>query len=554
MAYDDVLISIGQFGRYQKRIYLLLCLPAISCALHKLSGVFLQAKVAHRCRLPIDDDNSTYYILPNGSVESLFYPWDEGQGSWSTCLRYDTNYSSQYFSSGVPATSTVTCSSWLYDKSIYESTISVEWDLVCDRAWLRAISDSLLMLGVMLGSIIFGALSDRLGRRPIFFISLVLQVIFGVLVGISPDVYTYMLTRMVVGATTSGVFLVAYVIAMELVGPKRRMFTGVAFQLFFTAGFLVTAGAAYLIRNWRLLQIALTLPGIAFFSYWWFIPESVRWLLTKGRTEEAKENLRAVARENKKVLNESMLEDLCAQSEADRKAVVNGAEPIKRPSLIDLFKYPNLRKKSLIIFFLWFVNSGTYYGLSWNTSNLGGNEYLNFVISGAVEVPAYTFLILTLDKWGRKLILCGAMILAGLCLLATVFVPHDMQWLNIVLAMGGKLAISSSYGTVYVLTAEQFPTVIRNVGLGAASTFARVGGILAPYANIMAEVWTPLPLIIFGALALSSGTLALALPETLNKKLPETIEDGESFGKKEKKLVVEEKNCEEMVHLNSHKS
>lgn len=70
------------------------------------------------------------------------------------------------------------------------------------------------------------------------------------------------------------------------------------------------------------------------------------------------------------------------------------------------------------------MNSGTYYGLSWNTSNLGGNEYLNFVISGAVEVPAYTFLILTLDKWGRKLILCGAMILAGLCLIATVFVPY----------------------------------------------------------------------------------------------------------------------------------
>lgn len=57
--------------------------------------------------------------------------------------------------------------------------------------------------------------------------------------------------------------------AMELVGPKRRMFAGVAFQLFFTAGFLVTAGAAYFIRDWRFLQIALTLPGIIFFTYWW---------------------------------------------------------------------------------------------------------------------------------------------------------------------------------------------------------------------------------------------------------------------------------------------
>ncbi|KAK9506077.1 hypothetical protein O3M35_008076 [Rhynocoris fuscipes] len=530
MAYDDLLISIGQFGRYQKRIYLLLCLPAISCALHKLSGVFLQAKVAHRCRLPIDDNNSSYHILPYGSVENMLYPWDSGHDSWSSCELYDTNYTDSYFSSGSIATHTLPCTSWIYDSSIYETTTTSEWNLVCDRAWLRATSDALLMIGVMLGSIIFGDLSDRLGRKPIFFISLVLQVIFGVLVSISPDVYTFMLTRMIVGATTSGVFLVAYVIAMELVGPKRRMFAGVAFQLFFTAGFFVTAFCAYFIRNWRLLQLTLTLPGIAFFSYWWFIPESVRWLLTKGRTEEAKANLEKVAKENRKLLDKTMLDDVCAQSEAERKVAANGAGNVKTATLIDLFKYPNLRKKSLIIFFLWFVNSGTYYGLSWNTSNLGGNEYINFVISGAVEIPAYTILIFTLDKWGRKIILCGAMIFAGLCLIATAFVPSNMTSLNIVLAMAGKLAISSSYSTVYVVTGEQFPTVVRNVGLGAASTFARIGGILAPYVNIMAEVWTPLPLLIFGILALLSGTSALLLPETLNRKLPESIEDGETFG------------------------
>lgn len=49
--------------------------------------------------------------------------------------------------------------------------------------------------------------------------------------------------------------------------------------------------------------------------------------------------------------------------------------------------------------------------------------------------------------------------------------------------MIGKLAITSSYGAIYVFTAEQFPTVIRNVGLGASSTFARIGGVIAPYVN-----------------------------------------------------------------------
>jgi OCT family organic cation transporter-like MFS transporter 4/5 len=48
---------------------------------------------------------------------------------------------------------------------------------------------------------------------------------------------------------------------------------------------------------------------------------------------------------------------------------------------------------------------------------------VNFIISGLVEIPAYCFLLLTLNKWGRKLILCGSMITAGVFLVMTVFVP-----------------------------------------------------------------------------------------------------------------------------------
>ena len=97
--------------------------------------------------------------------------------------------------------------------------------------------------------------------------------------------------------------------------------------------------------------------------------------------------------------------------------------------------------------------------------------------------------------------------------------------------MIGKLAITSSYGTVYIFSVEQFPTIIRNAGLGAGSTSARLGSVLAPVINLLTEVWQPLPLIIYGALAFTGGILSLVLPETLNQKLPESIADGENFGK-----------------------
>lgn len=518
MGYDEVIPKLGEFGRYQRRIFILLCLPAIICAFHKLAGVFLQAKPNYRCRLPGEYSNASY-SLPE-YVWNSSIPWDERADTWSQCTRYNGN-------------GTVYCTSYVYDKSIYKSSAVIEWDMVCGDAYLKATGDALFMVGVMLGSIGFGELSDRFGRKPIFFLSLVIQVIFGVLAAYAPEYITFTIARLVIGATTSGVFLVAYVIAMEMVGPSKRLVAGVVCQMFFSTGYILTAAFVYYIKDWRTLQLALTLPGVVFLCYWWFIPESARWLLTKNRLDEAKELVKTQAKENKVEMSDELIENLL---KTDNNSIKDG----KRATLFDLFRSPNLRKKAFLIFFDWFGNSATYYGLSWNTSNLGGNDLLNFLISGAVEFPAYTLLLFTLNRWGRKNTLCACMVTAGTALLLTMAVPSDMQWLTVTLAMVGKMAITSSYGTVYIFSAEQFPTVIRNVALGAASTAARVGSIMAPYINLLSEYWQPLPLIIFGVIAFLGGIFSLLLPETLNKQLPESIADGEKFGKKLEKASDEE--------------
>ncbi|XP_039494111.1 organic cation transporter protein [Drosophila santomea] len=524
MGYDDVITHLGEFGPYQKRIYYLLCLPAIVCAFHKLAGVFLLAKPDFRCALPYEN-GSTYELSPH--LWNLSYPQDD------RCSYYDVEYSEAYLNGSIPRSSneTKTCSRYVYDRSKYLNSAVTEWDMVCNRSLLSATSDSLFMLGVLLGSFIFGQMSDKLGRKPTFFSSLVLQLIFGVLAAVAPEYFSYTISRMIVGATTSGVFLVAYVIALEMVGSSYRLFAGVAMQMFFSVGFMLTAGFAYFIHDWRWLQIALTLPGLLFLCYYWIIPESARWLLMKGRKDEAFVIIEKAAKENKVQVPNEIYEQLVDEV-AEKKKQDEMAASQPAATVFDLLRYPNLRRKTLLIFFDWFVNSGVYYGLSWNTNNLGGNQLVNFVISGAVEIPGYTLLLFTLNRYGRRSILCGTMLVAGISLLATIFVPSDMNWLIIACAMIGKLAITSSYGTIYIFSAEQFPTVVRNVGLGASSMVARVGGILAPYLKLLGEIWRPLPLIICGALSLTAGLLSLLLPETLNKPMPETIEDGENFGKK----------------------
>lgn len=94
-------------------------------------------------------------------------------------------------------------------------------------------------------------------------------MVFGVLAAFAPEYITFTIARLIVGATTSGVFLVAYVIAMEMVGPSSRLIAGVACQMFFSTGYMLTAAFAYYIHDWRCLQLALTLPGVLFLCYWW---------------------------------------------------------------------------------------------------------------------------------------------------------------------------------------------------------------------------------------------------------------------------------------------
>ncbi|XP_016952858.1 organic cation transporter-like protein [Drosophila biarmipes] len=532
MGYDEAISHVGDFGRYQKIIYFLICLTSIPVAFHKFAGVFLLAKPDFRCELPYENGSATYELPTH--LWNLSFPRGE------RCAYYDVEYSEEYLNGSIARSSNETkaCSRYVYDQSKYLNSAVTEWNLVCGRDFLAATSDSIFMLGVLLGSIVFGQLSDRYGRKPILFASLVIQVLFGVMAGVAPEYITYTFSRLMVGATTSGVFLVAYVVAMEMVGPDKRLYAGIFVMMFFSVGFMLTAGFAYFVHDWRWLQIALTLPGIIFLCYYWIIPESARWLLSKGRKDCAIANMQKAARFNKVEISDEALSDLLDEGESTEEKAKQKLEDREDegppPSVWDLFCYPNLRRKTLLIFLDWLVTSGVYYGLSWNTNNLGDNVLLNFLISGAVEIPAYVFLLLTLNRWGRRSILCGCLVLAGVSLLATGIIPEKMNTLIVTCAMLGKLAITASYGTVYIFSAEQFPTVVRNVALGAASMVARISGMMAPYLSFLATIWRPLPLLICGSLSLLAGLLSLLLPETHNKPMLETIADGERFGKKTK--------------------
>jgi OCT family organic cation transporter-like MFS transporter 4/5 len=126
--------------------------------------------------------NATFVLPPD--ILNISFPFDDQRETFAQC---------EYFSNA----SIESCDNFVYDTSQYESTAVTSFDLVCDRSHLRASADSLMMFGVFLGSYVFGHLSDKYGRRPVFMASLLIQVVFGLLTAISPEFITYTICRMV---------------------------------------------------------------------------------------------------------------------------------------------------------------------------------------------------------------------------------------------------------------------------------------------------------------------------------------------------------------------
>lgn len=418
----------------------------------------------------------------------------------------------------------VDCDSWVYNTNYFTSSRGIEWDFVCSRRWMGAAAQTAYMFGVVVGSIVLGRLCDKLGRKTVFVWSGILQLIFGASVGFVTEYYTFIVIRFIYGIFGSGSYIAGFVLTMELVGPSRRTICGVTFQIMFAFGIMVLAGWGYLIDNRFYLQVIYGLHAVILLPHWFVMDESPRWLWAQGRARESVAIIEKALKMNgsTETVDTSVLVSQC-------KATCAKYSDDQSGGTCDLFKTPNMLKKTLIICGCWFANSVVYYGLSLNTGKLNGNPYFILFLMGVVETPSYVIIVYYLDRIGHRALISVMMLLGGVSCLVVAALPHGSTSATGIV-MVGKLFISGSYSIIYKYSAELFPTVVRSSGVGLGSMSASVSGALTPLISLLDSLNPKIPTIIFGFLALLSGFSTFFLPETLGRNLPQSIEDGEKFG------------------------
>ncbi|XP_059480578.1 organic cation transporter protein-like [Neocloeon triangulifer] len=544
---DSIFAELGDFGRYQVKQYAFLSLPVMFSAAFTISYVFTAGQVPHRCLVPecgdsLNADSSNFQ--PPWLREAV--PFEVASNAPSACLAYN-HLDNATDTCNFDKSATHECSEWIFKGP--ENTIQSEFNLACSNdMWRLAFVGTLNNIGRLVGLPLHGYVSDRYGRKAALIFTMLGSGIFGVLRSLSWNYESFLAFEFLEAAFSGGIYAIAFILGMELVGPSKRVLGGAVIVWAYALGQVLYALIAWALGDWRQILLASYSPALLFVFYIWLIPESVRWLMSHGKFRDARNVIKSAAATNRVRLSEPLLGDMEKWQDGSKETITGEEEQGDSlwSAMCQVFTSKVLVLRLANCYLCWVTNNLVYYGLSLNAVSLAGteNQYLNFILVSIVEAPSYIFAWQGMTRFGRRKTLCAALIISGISCFTSPFVPEESKWIRLPLYLTGKFAITAAFDTLYIFTAEIFPTKLRTSLLASCSMVGRLGAMLAPQTPLLAKISPYLPLEIFGASALISGMLALLFPETLGKSLPDSVDEAKNLKSEEAKV---EKNSKRVV-------
>ncbi|KAK3875448.1 hypothetical protein Pcinc_019683 [Petrolisthes cinctipes] len=400
---------------------------------HAVAGVFLAPLVNHTCHLP---SNTTTFISTNTTTTH-----DIDDDSCSFVVRDNTT----------GHLVEELCTQWDFDTSTFVSTVTSEFQLVCERRYLRATYQSLYMFGMLVAACFSGYLADRFGRYTIVAISTVTYSIIAVGSAWLPSLSWILAARFFLGTMHPASLLTGFILVMEVTEVRMRATIGIAQFITWSFGTMLFSGMAYLVREWRLLQTVMSIPCFLFIPCLCVMGESPRWLAVVGQHQRALKELRRAAKWNKVTLPPdqellAIMQKVQEQASTNKQNITSQGICSTLQQLINkvtvLFRTPRMRLVTIIMCVAHFVVAMLFYGLTLAASTSGINPFLFLALSGAAEIPSSTFFIPIVTRYGRKKITIISYFLCAAVLLVQPLAPSDLTWLAVTLTITGKMLVS----------------------------------------------------------------------------------------------------------------
>ena len=349
--------------------------------------------------------------------------------------------------------------------------LAKEWGLAPGQMGLIG---SIGLIGMALGAVISGTVADRIGRKKVFTITVLLYSIASAFCALSWNYQSLLVFRFLVGFGLGGELPVAATLVSEYAPSRVRGRFIVLLESFWGLGWIAAACIAYFfipVYGWRMAFLIGALPALYVCLIRLHMPESVRYLLTRGRVDEARQIVLSLEK----------------QLHVPSALFTGETEPVPvvaKASFRELWKKPFM-SRTIMLWLVWFGINFSYYGIFMWLPSLVFQQGFTVVktfeyvlIMTLAQLPGYYCAAWLVDKIGRKYTLSAFLLFSGV---ASYFFGHASTAATLMM-WGSVMSFFNlgAWGVLYTYTPEQYPTAIRALGSGWAAGFGRFGGMAAP--------------------------------------------------------------------------
>lgn len=546
LDFDDLLVQAGEFGRYQLYLFIATMPYYVYGVFVYFTQMFLtEVPSQHWCWIP-ELENLTATERRSLAIP----PDDHARFGYSHCISYVANWSDVLRTGDKPNPSweTAKCQNgWEFDTSeIPYPTISTELGWVCDRRSYQASAQAIFFFGSVFGGFLIGWVADRFGRIPAIVASNVIGCVGGIASIFVHDFTEFAICRFFMGMSYDNTMMMAYLLVLEYIAPKyRTLIANLSFAVFYSLAAIALPWIALACGHWKITSVATSLPLILALSAPLLLLESPRWLLTKGRVDDAVNKVLHLGKVNRKDIPSKMIQKF--------KEDFSNKKNTEKGNMYEILKNPVLRKMFVLICVEYMCCVIVFDALVRSLGMLDFDFFVSFSVVSATEFPSILILAFVMDWVGRRWLICSMSAISFVFCILIAFVGSGTG--AVVCAVVARFAINMSYNTAIQWGAELFPTSVRGSALSAIHILGYIATMVSPYIVYLEVYVTWLPMVLSGLIGFLSAVTALTLPETARKDMPQTFEDAEvlansqrffelpTFAKKEIKGHEGQDNC-----------